>query len=725
MPTKAVLLASDHVFTRLRQEGLLRPNQLGDHLFDKLDPSAEPFEDKLIVRIRPEEFAEDGADAERVDRLMAQLLQCLVCHLAVLGDDAADGQITLDALLDWHAAFGRSAERIAEHRRHYEHVLVIVAAAPLGAGALRRIESLLNDKASGVKTVYFMSPDLELGKGKFFHARHVWPIAVSLLLYRLVAADLGPDEEGRILAWRGRVIEPAVNDRPATEELAAARHHALARYRQQVATPLRPQESKPLSVGREAIDDPHLQSVPVGAPAFWQEFAAIRETEQTLDPKRWQDQFRREGRKFIQQRSRRLMTAMDALEAVVSERWRDVHLDPAYLYEQQRSVEEVRPQLQDRIDQVHRHTESLKKADRELQQSRETLRTDAKEFELASGHYLDFGLRLGAGVLVALAIVWASHVVYFYFGLLQAWLWIGAAGLLGATLPATALWLVERFCGERGVDDLQKRYREFDELTRSRYLAAWELFDAASQFNIDLRSFAAWRHMQRLLRRAEAIVDVAFDASPALARGAADTTDGVPPPATAENRARELSEFRAASYSVLHSSRIDLSAPVDFDAIVEAETAKMRRSWASLCDRSDPEHRGTLTIRLLLPMLSKMRHDFYLAVEAELAQRIFAHSGPELQQQCIDAAKAQYTAAWHYGMSAASPDRGFSDLRRLILLNPRLQGAIAQAHNAGLAPHECQALAGTTVCAIAHDEIVLSDVAAASSMAAGTAEGAS
>lgn len=712
MEVQAVLLANDHAFERLQRDGLLPPHFLLDQSQGCRHSPLEGNGKRQIPRFRPEQLTLigniSGHEDEQLDYLMAALLDRVICHLVLIGGDAAAGHMTALSFAEWYQKFSEMAARIAPHRRHYRHVVIAVAMKSLDPDSVARLQALLTHADSPIAALYFMSHDLELGERRYFHARHVWPIAVSHLLLRLASVPLGPDEEGRMIAWRARQIEPAIGRRPAEEAFAAARSEALSRYKNALSVPDTPKEYAALTIGRAEIEDPKLEAVPAVTTAFWQEFGAIRKTAQATNPDRWLEQFQREGQRFIRQRSRRMLSALNSLDLAIADRWSDAHRHPANLYQQQRQANTTRPDIQRRASEVRKQTEKLVSTDRQLRAHRDQLQADSVEFEKAAGFYLEFALRMLAGVLAAAAIIWASHLVYAYFGLLRTWLIISSAAVVGAMMPMFVLWLIERFRGEHAVEDLLTRYRELDELTSNRFRIAWELFDATSQFNLDLRTFAAWRRMQRLLERATSILDVALEPT-AVVESVPPAAAGGMEIATSSNQATELKEFQALTRRLLPGAGLNVWLEEDLVRIVDSRATEFCDRWSKLCERSDPEHHGTLMAHVLRPYLSTLLYEFHAAVGSALTLRFLQKVGRRQNQACMEAARETESAAWHYGMSAPVPDRGFPDVRRLLLLNPALRDAGSEATQAGLAHHACQGLDGCVAFAIAYDEIVLQE----------------
>jgi hypothetical protein len=380
---------------------------------------------------------------ERLQELCSHLLGKLVVHIAVIGNADRCAQ-DLASLRRWYRCFNQSLrdnnvdqQRIAEYR----HALVLVLLEPIRPEQIDDLQAALAEcspdpgEAAMRMRTYVMGYRLATGRDDALHARHIWPVSVSQLLFYLTMTK--PSDEGlngSVYAWRCHEFRIGIPGQVLASHLQDAYRYA---YEQ-----IQPRADQP-TTGTEKLQGifpPAPRLSPPDAPLAqgstkedWQKAKPLSELKSaderaTHDAEEaargaCTDWHRLSASEFAQQAT----SAAESQSELAKRLWRSVHTDPARLYS---SLRASPPSGYEKpaVDQSHATelAEDAIRSEDQYQKCREELEVCCGIYDQASAASVPTSMRR----LLAVPPILVAAFIAFHMS--QALLRLVLGGLAGA-----------------------------------------------------------------------------------------------------------------------------------------------------------------------------------------------------------------------------------------------------------------------------------------------------
>ena len=689
---KIVLLASDEVCDELESFGEIPDGLWGQHSGRLEDIDDVHFQKALTclpesllfwgalgegqALAEPVRAADDPENRDLWRRLLHRLTGRLLVRLVFVGE----GDDLKQLLRPWQERFqqGVLPEVQTDFRSAWVQVVIVVftrevrpedatafnALATAGPGSeATSTTTSQNSLAPRILRIYVMGSRLRMGQGEAAPpvlSRHVWPLAVSRLLLRLLAKPPDPHESAGLWAWRCVDFAPDLNQ-PLFDQLLAQQWEQLVEELFRVpnspaadAGPISPVGDLPsLALLRPQGGKDHEQRM-----VDFGRLDGLRECEghvqrETSDDT-WKQILFEAGRQYQLQRNRRDGQSTSQLHDELTRHWHKVAETPGWLRDMmQRGFGWARQlRLKERIEQQHQRWDSLLHGGRDLFERKERLRVCAQELDRARRGFVGFMARalfaLVTGLLLAFSatavvriwmIAWRAASgpgneikrLFVYLGVALA---VAAGCTAGAFLP---YWMELRQ-GRKGGRHLQRELGLVRADLETQIRDRQDLCAQGDTLRLEAWGLAATEFQRRLAARADMITRQLLRAFPGD-RTADDTADAEP------FRSSILRQKDRHDYRHGTTLRVGQVTDRQIESVVASGTEARQRHWRQplldgwrRCCACDQASRGWLPWRVLEQRLGTLGLNLRARMEATLTEDMIEAEG---QAMNLSAAECQ------------------------------------------------------------------------------------
>ena len=557
---------------------------------------------------------------------------------AAEGDEPRPPARTIAFHVDWYRRFCKRLDQdLGEHARKVHHVLVLICRSNPRKAELPAMQQLVGDSGESrlFDHAYVMMEELEPGGAQanvYCRAEHVWPMAVSGLLLKLLHP---PDESlppaAPVCAWRCCQLVPKVDARleekvcrQKVDDLRGKIHSP-----KETETGLAGLSSKLLARGATARIEPLKPPLAgAGGNGPWLEYAPATRLDQFARDERWQPVLANAGEQIGEQFNRELIQNEPPPLKEVNHVWQQVHAEPAAI-----DLALAAPgllqggNLEGQFQAIRKGWEAILEQDRRYASQTEVAGDCAKHLEAAQDGFVNLAWRLVIAFVVTLFVGYMAMVVLWNLsGILIVPVLAAIGGGLGAFLAALLTETFEQAAGRRARRDFEEKLAELDRITLARHTCCVNAVTLAHEFWQRLWAKAAASRLKQLLERLQRMLEFELRYQPEAEVHYDDVTSDEEEDSASHSRRRQRADFRRETLLACRFEWDEHETHETLAALVQEKASEFLELWTAFSDEHDRERLGHFPARTLIPKLRRFRDDFQAEVIASIGRHVLTRS---------------------------------------------------------------------------------------------------
>ena len=545
--------------------------------------------------------------------------------------------------LAWYRKFREILDEQLDKRAcEVHHVLVLICRSSPLKTELPALKQLLGDNGNSrlFDNAYVMLEELEpggTGAASYFRAEHVWPIAVSGLLLRLLHwSEESYPSASPVCAWRCCQLVPTINTRLRENVCSHKLKELLAEIYspRETGTGLAGLFGDLLARGATARDD-HLKPPPAGEGGDepWLDYDAATRLEQFACEDRWQPLLNSTGEQIGEHFNRELIQNEPPPLTEVSSVWQQVHTQPGAI-----GVALAAPgllqgdNLEGQFQAIRDGWEAILDQDRRHVEQTQVAAECAKHLAAAQDGFVNLAWRLVIAAVVTLFVGYLAMVVL--RNLSGAWfvpLLVATGGGLGAFLAALLTETFEQEAGRRAKRDFEAKLADLDRITLARHTSCVKTVILAHEFWQRLWAKAAASRVKQLLERLRAMLDRELRYRPEVEAQDGDVTDVEDEQSASRLQRRQRDKFRRETLWACPFTWEERETHEMLAELVREKAQEFLELWTAFADEHDRDRLGHFPARALIPRLRRFRDEFQAEVLASIGRHVLTQSPSEEQ----------------------------------------------------------------------------------------------
>jgi hypothetical protein len=484
------------------------------------------------------------------------------------------------------------------------------------------------------RDIFVMTPRLEPAGREIFHARNVWPLAVSRLLLYL-SARIGRNEASAVYAWRFREIrhtDPGL----LYERLLPACTDALFGKIASSESPVSIPEALP------AKGSPSLEPIGIGEAGRWHAFDAVGKSASATNGEEILRRLVAAGQSDSGERVRTTLESWRQREQSLDAFWKGLHQRAGDAWTAQTTLRATaRPEAEAAAGaRADRSLQGLPASMAALDAAGESLKSAAAELATAQAWFVQrwyrLAVALSAASLVGVLFFRAAQIKFGSPGMAGL---VAAGCFLGAIVASAVCYALESSRGEAGVDEWRARHKQFEDKLGSLNRHLVDLRSAGADSSVEAANLTLRAKLLRLVRRLTEAVAAVFERSPAavpaMTFGDGERKGGSPV------RFLARSTLRIGDPSALREEAIqDIVDHAVSKILGDDFLDEVNRRWQKVCNRSDTPAAGTVDAAGLQAELAELMADLPGRIDQIVSSR--ADSSPwESLRQSLEALRRQ------------------------------------------------------------------------------------